>query len=305
MPRWIAIRASAAVAIAGSAACLLLAGWMAGRLLLAPPSDTVIFAPSVLKVAGVSAALVLAGISVWGIYSGIGILRRRGWARISLMIFAGLLSLSGGGGALALLFAPFPGGAGADQRLADSIRGSFLAVYVAMTLVGAFWLALFSRPPAKRYFAEGGAVAGAARPLGIRSIAWCLLASAASTALAAVLRVPVAFFGLVVTGWMAAAAYTVFTAVQIYLGAGLLQLDERARIWSMAYFCFAGAEGLAAAFMPGQGDALGKMLGNWLQVEPPTLPIGWFIGIASVVCAAVPVWFLARGRAVFRVKPSD
>jgi hypothetical protein len=182
-----------------------------------------------------------------------------------MALFAAVLVLLGATGAVGLLLAPNPENAGVDDRLAETVRSALLALYALVTAIGVWLLALFSRRSAKLYFAEGGAVERTGRPASIVFIAGSLFAGAVWTALAAVLHGHAALFGLTATGWVAVVVYTIYTAVQIYLGAGLLQLDEGARVWSIVYFCFAGADGLSAAFLPGRIDAIGKSLANWLR----------------------------------------
>ena len=302
MPKWIAIRASAAIAIAGSMATLLFSAALAVVVLLTPPRETGPLPAGAMKIAGVAVAALFAGGAVWGICSGIGVLRRRNWARVSMMLFAGLLALLGATGALAAIVFPFGDAPDIDHRMAAVVRAAMVALYALGAALGAWWLALFTRRTAVEYF---GAPEPATeqRPMSVGFIAWPLLASAVFTAVAAVLRFPVDLFGLSLGGWAAAAFYTLFTGAQLYLGSGLLQLDNTARAWSIAYFSAMAAWGGAIAFAPGFREKaleLTLTLEGYSRMEIPDMGNGWWLAIGCAVSAAAPVWLLVRRGHAFR-----
>ena len=218
-----------------------------------------------------------------------------------MVIFGGLLAFFGGTGALAMALVPFPMNAAVDQRVMGIVRASMVGFYLALTAVGAWWLILYNRQAGKQYFEEGGAVTESARPLSIGAIGWFLVVSAVGTAVCGVFRVPTILFGFVVAGWTTLAVCTILTAIQLYLGAGLLQLDERARIWTIVYLCVIAANGLAVV-APGYAGRMRAFAGEFqkfFHLEMPQLPNAWLIGIASMVWVAIPIWFLVRRRGAF------
>jgi hypothetical protein len=167
--------------------------------------------------------------------------------------------------------------------------------------LGVWWLILFNRPAAKPYFVAGAAPPSA-RPLSVTLIAWYLLAGAVLTALGAAVRMPGMFFGILITGWTAAGVYSVFAAAQLYLGSGLLQLDENARVGSVLFFLLSAASGLVSFAGPGHDErlrALEAELCGFLRMEMPEWRGVWVSAIAGVVLVAVPIWFLIRRRAAF------
>jgi len=302
MPKWIAIRASGVVALAGSAAALVFSVVAAAALIFAKPQPAGPVAPELVRIAGGVMAAVFAGAAAWGICTGLGVFRRRNWARISMVVLGGLLAFFGGTGALAMLLVPFPMNPDVDQHIAGIVRVSVVAFYLALALVGAWWLIVFNRQSGKRYFAEGGAVTESARPLSIGAIGWYLLVASVGTALCSVFRIPTMLFGFMVTGWTTLAVCTVLTAIQLYLGAGLLQLDEKARVWSIYYLAAMGANGLGIAVAPGYVDRMrtfAAQFQGFSHMDMPAMPNAWLIGISSVAWVAVLVWFLVRRRAAF------
>ena len=301
--RWIAIRVSAGLAIAGSAGTLLLAVLIVFALFAAaqgPAQES----PIPFKALTIAVAVFMAGLAVWGMLTGVGILRRREWARISIVVFAAVLTIMCGTGTLTILFIPFPETARTSPELMTLVRGAIAATYAVTTAVGIWWLVLFNRRSTREYFAGAGAAQDSARPLSISVIAWYLLAGSLFTALAAVLRFPALVFGAVVGGWGALVVYTVYTAAQIYLGTGLLQLQDRARLWSIVYFAVVALNGVIFLVLPdftGRLRDIRSAYPRFMHTQPELPHFGavWPFLPMAVLLVALPIWFLIRRRSAF------
>jgi hypothetical protein len=299
--RWIGIRASAVLAILGSVATLLIAGMTTWSMFHAKLPPDMPMPPVALKVMGVAMGVAFAGLGVWGIWTAAGIFRRRGWARISIVVFAALLAFLGASSLLAVLVMPFPSTPGVSASFMEKVRWGIAAFYGALALIGAWWLILFNSGSTKQYFAEREPVVESARPLSIGVIGCYLLIAAAGTALAAAAFHMAVLFGFIVTGWSAVAAYTVLVAIDIYLGAGLLRLRERARLWSIVYFCAGAANSLATAARPGfMGQMQRAMPGLFPAAAMPQLDAMWVYGLIGAAACSVPIWFLVSRRAAFQ-----
>ena len=153
-------------------------------------------------------------------------------------------------------------------------------------------------------FAEQPPAPGA-RPLSIAIIGWYLLLCAVGTAVGAILRVPGVFFGAVFTGWTAMAVYTAFTAVEIYLGSGLLQLQEPTRVASIVYFAVMAVSSVVTCVVPGfatRMQTLQQAMPAFLRAPqaPASLEGTSGLMLISTLFMAVPIWFLVRRRAAFR-----
>ena len=259
--------------------------------------------PVTLKVIGVAMGVLFAGLGVFGIWTAVGIFRRRAWARISILVFAALLVFMGASALLAILVMPFPSppGVSVSARAMQNVRWAIAASYGALALIGAWWLVLFNTRATKQYFAEREPARESARPLSIGIIGWYLLTGAAGTALAAVLRVPTMLFGLIVTGWSAVALCTALVAIDIYLGAGLLRLHERARLWSIVFFCAVAANSVISLAHPGIMQEMQQAAPAFFPtaVAMPQMGNMWVFGLISAAACAVPIWFLVRRRAAF------
>jgi hypothetical protein len=173
-----------------------------------------------------------------------------------------------------------------------------------------WWLVLFNLSSTKEYFAQDGPSEPRARPLSTSVIGWFLLIGSLFFAVAAVVRLPAFVFGVVITGWGGLAVYTVFAAAQIFLGTGLLHLQEQARIGSIGYFCLTALSSILNVAPPGL-EAKMQILQREMPKFFPTgaaaqMPQpGWVFALMRVAIAAVPVWFLVRQRAAFvKVAPA-
>lgn len=151
--------------------------------------------------------VIMLALSVFGILTGIGLIRLRNWARISILIWGGLCVFFGGIGVLFAFFLPkfmppnTPELPQASERL---VRFMLLFVYGLPLIVGIWWLILFNRASVKAEFAGTSAQAGAALPqqprcpLPVTVLAWFYLLSILNFAFLPFipLRVPVFIFGV-------------------------------------------------------------------------------------------------------------
>jgi hypothetical protein len=301
---WIAIRASAVLAIAGSLATLVMGGLLLFGSLKAPPPTGPAAPPFPMAVVGIVMAAIFAAFSGWGIWTAIGIFGRRGWARISIVVFAVLLAFMGASGSLAVVFMQFPAQAGIDPGMMVRIRWGMIGFYGVMAAIGVWWLVLFNLSSTQEYFRQDASSEAQGRPLSVSVIGWYLVIGAVFCAASAVFRMPAIVLGAVIAGWGGAAVYTVFAGVQIFLGTGLLHLEEQARVGTIGYFCFAALNSaltLTPPGLPAKMQILQREMpklfpaGNPAQMPQP----GWGFVLIGIVVSAVPVWFLVRRRAAF------
>ena len=138
---------------------------------LAPPPAGPGAPPFPMMAVGIIMALVFSAFALWGVVTAIGILRRRAWARISIMLFAILLAIMGAGGAIAALLIPIPQQEGVDPGLMTAVRFGLAAFYLLLAAIGIWWLMLFNRKITRQYFdginPGGAAFAHLAPPAGM------------------------------------------------------------------------------------------------------------------------------------------
>src|SRR5581483_6267900 len=102
-----------------------------------------------------------------------------------------------GSALVGILFLRIPETPGVAPQTVQNVRLGIAAFYGALTVIGAWWLLLFNSPATKEYFASSPVES--TRPLSISLIGWYLIVGAVGTAVAAILRMPGMFFGLVFT----------------------------------------------------------------------------------------------------------
>src|ERR1017187_1761152 len=302
--KWIGIRASAGLAIAGSLVTMVLGGVMLFGILGAPPPTGPAAPPFPLLAIGIVAAATCAILSGWGIWTAIAIFRRRGWARISIVIFAVLLTFMGAGAGLVILVMRLPAQTDVTPGMMDAIRWGMGGFYGLLAAIGVWWLVLFNLRSTKEYFAQGVPGAPPARPLSVSVIGWYLLISSLFLAVPAALRLPAFVFGAVVTGWAGLAVYTIFAATQVVLGAGLLRLREPARVGAIVYFCLMALNSMVTWALPGYEAKMQVMFREMPKLFPAGAPAQmpqpmWVFMLLGIVFVAIPVWSLVRQRAAF------
>ena len=290
------------LAILGSAATLLFGGLIALVVFsgLSRPGETASllpFKPALFIIAG--ACLVL---SAWGTSTGIAIFLRRRWARISILVFAGLLAVMNTGTMLFMLSVQLLAVVqNRPTEMAGWVGVGFNGVLAAL---GVWWLGLFNRSSSKAYFDSQAPLHERARPLSISVTAWCLWIGAAFMITAAILRSPAMLFGIILTGWVALVVYAALAAVQMYLGTGLLHLHEKARIAAIVYFCFGCVNLVVSLVGPGYAKIMSQVQAAMPRYLPAGVPPGlpgptWLLALPTVAFYAVLIYFLVRRRAVF------
>jgi hypothetical protein len=300
---WIGIRASAGLAIFGSATGLAIAGFtLYSTLVMHPPPGSA--PPFPMAVVGLVVAALFAFLSAWGIWTAIGIFRRRGWARVSIVVFAVLLTIMGVGAALTILFMPLPVAEGLNQGRMDAVRWGVAGFYGLLVAIGVWWLVLFNLSSTKEYFAQDASYETGARPLSVSVIGWYLLAGSLFMVAGAVIRAPAFFFGAVVRGWGGFAVYMIFAGTQILLGRGLLRLEERARVGAIAYLCLTALNAVLTLTPPGLAAKMQILQREMLWLFPAGTTTqaaqpGWVTVLIGIAYAALPIWFLVRQRTAF------
>jgi hypothetical protein len=308
----------------------------------APHSNQFPGSPIFLKTILVLGALVYLLPAVWGIVTGIGLWRLKSWARISIIVFAVLLSVTGGFAGLTSFFVPYPvePNGGLDPSVVTGIRIAMGLFWLTLLGIGIWWMIFFNRPKVKMQFvrptpqfadastlqtadplqnAAVGAIPGTAeRPLSITILAWLLLAGCVFMPLGIALHAPAVLFTKLLTGWSAASVFLVFSAIQLWIGIGLLRLKPAARMAAIIYFVFGAVNTAIFYLAPGSHTRLAALLATeqtmfpWmqpLQSQPqflfdpaPMLVIG---GVAGAVAATIPLYFLITRKAAYEKAAAD
>lgn len=298
MSRPVGVTASAIVAILGSMFALLMAVLVVASLFIeTPQSQPPPGAPFVITTAAMFVAL--AGIGIW---TSVGLFRLRSWARTSILIFSGFLAAIFVFSLLAILAVPMPPGTSAGTK--DIFRGSMAVAFGIPLAIAIWWLIQFNTPSTKAAFASPIAGAASPRPLSITVIAWFSIIGGASALFPIVTRLPAFLFGATFNGWTAGVIYALFGAISLYIGKGLLDLQERARVFAIGWLGFGLVHTSIVVLVPPLRHRMLEMQRGLEQNQPNPFPFdqGLFTTVMLAFTAAITVtaiWFLIRNRAAF------
>ena len=177
-----------------------------------------------------------------------------------------------------------------------------------MGAVGLWWAVLFNSRSGKTQFV-GNRLAEDARPVSISIIAWLFILGFLSLPFTLAMRWPMAFLGLLLTGWIASAVSTLYAAFQMYVGIGLLRLSPRSRVLAIYYSIFGAVNSILFYSLPGHETriaAMAKAMPN--HFHRPNRPIApfphWPIEMMIVTFMIVQIYFLITRKRAFRASPS-
>jgi hypothetical protein len=291
--------------------------------------------PPFIKYAMFAIAVIEIGFASWGVASGVGLLRLREWARISIIAFSGFLLLISIPGLFMMLAIPFPtppnsGDPELARHMMTAVRIFTSIFYGLLISTAAVWLYFFNTRFVREQFkgvasanvgvglvgcAGGVALAEAAptpvhhRPISVSIIAWYLLISSPVVAIFFFIHLPVLILWFLVRGPKATMLLVGMGILQIVMGIGLLKLREWARILAICYFAFVALNSLTMAFVP-KAQARFQEAQSEVQsvigtpatfgTSPTQMHFPVWFGLAfSLPLTAVVVWFLAASKPAF------
>jgi hypothetical protein len=298
MSRPVGITASAIVAILGSIFALLLAVLSVASLFMettkpqAPNSAQFVIAGAVMFAA-------LAGIGIW---TSIGLFRLRSWARTSILIFAGFLAACSALSLLISVAVPIPPQIAAGTE--HTVRRMMAVMFGVPLAIAVWWLIQFNAQSTKAAFASPIAEAPSLRPMSITVIGWALIVGTASCLVLTTTGVPVFLFGAIFKGWIAAVIYAFFAALSLYIGKGLLDLRERARVLAIGWFGFGLVHTSLVTLVPSLRQRMFELQRGLEQNQPNPIPFdqGMLTNVMlafTVILVAGAIGFLIRDRAAF------
>jgi len=298
MSRPVGVTASAVVAILGSIFTLVFSALAVGSLFMEttqpqPPNS----APFV-----VAGALIFVVFACIGFWTSVGLFRLRPWARSAILVFAAFLAA---GSILTLLMTmavPMP--ADMSPATAHSVRRGMAVIFGIPFLIAIWWLIQFNTQSTKAAFASSIAGPASATPMSITIIALAFILGGLSCLFAILSRVPAFLFGASFNGWTAGVIYAVFAAVSLFIGKGLLDLREEARILAIGWCGFWLVHGSLVTLVPPLRQRMFELQRAMLQNQKPPTPfdLGLLANVSfalTVIMIAAAIWFLIRNRVAF------
>ena len=264
-----------------------------------------------------------AAFGIWGIASGIGLLRLRQWARISVLVFSGILLFFTVPVLIMLPFLPMPRLEGSGNIvLAIKLGMSFF--YGTIAAIGGGWLYFFNRRSVKEQFrrqpeavlltsAEAiiPASSPSRRPLSIGIIGWILVVGSCFALPMVLFRLPMFILGFPLTGWRASLTMLIWCVVQGAAGVGLLKLQSWGRTLAICLFLFGLLNctvlvlvpGVAARFAQANAEMQSRMglptTGQGTFAPEMTHFFLWFGAIFGAAFTVLQLWFVVTRKQAF------
>ena len=327
MRRPAGVTIAAVTVFIGCALTLLSAALMIFSFAVMPAMDST---PAFTRGAGLILSIFMLGFAAWGIATGIHLLQLREWARISMIVFSGLLLVMAVPGLLMMLVIPLPTPPASVlppgeampplAHLMTAVRIGMAIFYGLLALLGGWWIYFFNSRPIRELFrnpatptpASGWAptrlaptaVPGAPkRPVSITIIAYLTLVGACMFPFFNILHMPLTFLGFYFTGAKASLIVVGYMSVQLLMGYGLLKLEMWGRNLAIYYFNFAIFNSIISVILPGAQaryeEAMGAMQGS--LGLPPTqfqFPL-WISLVFSLPWIAIQLWFVVTRKKAF------
>ena len=272
-------------------------------------------------------------LSAWGVATGIGLIRLRNWARISQLIFAGLLLFSGFSGAIVLPFMPFPTppndpDPALTQKVFAGMKIGGEIFYLLCAILAVFWLYYFVRrstvdafhgnaadPQRPQFGPSTSAAARAAepfrgpmnagRPVSISIIAALFLLGLFFIPLAPLMGTPFILFGKMFYGWHGLLAAVPLLACQAGSCYGLLKMRLWGRTLAILTLLFGAANSALMWILPGSqqrfDDLMQQQVAKWGM--PANMPVPHFpaalMALGVIPILAIELFFLIKEKPAF------
>jgi len=265
----------------------------------------------------VGMAMLEVAFAIWGTLSGIGLLRLRDWARISMVVFSVLLLLFTLPGLLFIPLLPLGPPGNVPENFVLLVKLGMGIFYGLLAALGGWWVYFFNKRSVKDQFrgvSQGAPalVPPRARPLSISIIGWILTISAFFVLPALLMRLPLFFFGTLFTGGPAQLIMLAWCGLQFSAGVGLLRLRPWGRMLAVGTLSLGMLNGLATMLLPGSQVKLQQGLALVMQrlgmpwppeYGPMAFQMGsgafWY-GIAlGMVFIGIQLWFVVRNKQAF------
>jgi len=325
MKRPAGVTISAIVVFIGSGLTLL-SGVLIILAFAVMPSDST---PALTRSTGLIMSVFMLGLAAWGIATGVNLLHMREWARISMIVFSGLLLVMAVPGLLMMIVMPLPAppvpavpnGEAIPplEHLMTAVRIGLAVFYALLALLGGWLLYFFNSHPIREQFR--GAIAPSSsnwapaafaptevpgspkRPVSITIIAYLTLVGACMFPILNILHLPLTFLGFFFTGGKAALIVTGYMSVQLLMAYGLLKLEKWGRSLAIYYFNFAIFNSIISVILPGAQaryeEATAAMQTSMgLTPTPFQFPI-WFSLVFSLPMIAIQLWFVVTRKQAF------
>jgi len=299
MSRRVGVLVSAVVALLGSILVLFIAALAVASLYVETPQPS----PPGARGSLIGAAVMFAVFGGLGIWTSVGLFRRRPWARTAILVFAGFLAVGCVFGLLVTMLVPLPPDINPATR--QVVRMTTRLMFGIPFLIGVWWLVQFNMRSTKAAFVPVAREPESRRPLSVTIIAWSSIIGGVFFLFPILSRLPAFLFGATFTGWTAELIYIVFAAVSLYIGKGLLDLQEETRLVAIGWYAFSLVHMAVLTLVPSVREKTFEAQKSFAPDQSNPIPFdqGMLLNVTvlfSAMLFVTMIWFLARNRPAFQ-----
>jgi len=246
-----------------------------------------------------------AGLAIFGVFTCIGLLRLKKWARISMLVWGGVMAAISGTMFLFTSLVPMP------EMPADSVpslpyvRILMSVIYGIQFLIGVWWLLLFNKRAVKEQFLGAGAAEGQPLaapqprcPLPLAILAGFSIFSAAFTLLLPFTNFPVnmILFGYRFHGAIGVALFYLSVALVLVGATGMLRLKRWSYPLMLGQYFFWMASGTITLVSPSYDRNMRELMSQMTLPEGPMGQAAFaqtrVFGVLSLIPGVLIIWLL-------------
>ena len=264
--------------------------------------------PPFVKSVTLASMVIGCGIAIFGIITCAGVLRLKNWARISLLVWASVMTFFSGLAILFMAFVPFPAGPANSPVDSGVVRAIGMFAYGVPLLIGIWWLVLFNQRSVKEQFLSGDASGTEAAssalqaprcPLPLAALAWIsIVCMPVSLLFVATLHLPVMMilFGHIFHGTLGAILLFSSAFLNLLGAIGLLKLQRWSYPLTLGLYFFWMVSGTVSVLSPryeqNMRDMFSRMGIPEGTVAQTTYTQTRTFGILSLLPAILIIWLI-------------
>ena len=297
--------AAGVVGILVSLVAILIAVVAIAGMSMMPPANGSPAIPPFAKPLAIAMMGFFAGLAIFGIFTSVGVLHLKKWARVSMLIWGGVMVVFCG---LALLFAafgPLPEAPADSPMTFPFLRLLLMLVYGIPFLIGVWWLLLFNRHDVKEQFLAAApsdgqlpAPAQPRCPLPLAILAGFSIFSAGFSLLLPFTNFPVnvILFGYRVHGAVGVALFFLSAGLVLAGAIGMLRLKRWSYPLMLGQYFFWMASGTVTLVSPSYDRNMQEIMA---QMNLPEGPMGQaafaqtrVFGVLSLIPGVLLIWLM-------------
>src|SRR5882724_1478487 len=299
------IIAAGVVGILASLFAILIAvAAIAGMGMLPQASGSPEIPPNVKSMA-VAMMVVFAGLAGFGIFTSVGVLHLKNWARITMLVWGGVMATFCALALLFVAFVPLPEAPPASPMSVPILRLVLVVMYGTPLLIGVWWLVLFNQPAIKAQFLAvplaDGQLATPPRtrcPLPLAVLAGFSIFSAGFSLLLPFTNFPtnVILFGRLFHRPLGLVLFFLSAGIFLAGAIGLLRLKRWSYPLMLGQYFFWMASGTVTLVSPNYDRNLHEIMS---QMNLPEAPIGQaafaqtrVFGVLAMIPGVLVIWLL-------------